>query len=65
MKETLRQNTEQAIADGVFGVPSIQADGEMFWGLDALPMLQAYLAGDPWFDQAWDAAAAIAPGVRR
>jgi len=49
----------------VFGVPSLCVDYKVFWGLDALPMLQAYLSGDPWFDQTWDAAAAIAPGVRR
>ena len=54
VKETLRQNTEQAIADGVFGVPSIQADGEMFWGLDALPMLREFLDGDDWYrSKAW------------
>ena len=65
VKQQLKTNTDEAIARGVFGVPSLCVDDKVFWGLDALPMLQAYLAGDPWFDQAWDAAAAIAPGVRR
>jgi 2-hydroxychromene-2-carboxylate isomerase len=65
VKQQLKANTDEAIARGVFGVPSLCVDDKVFWGLDALPMLQAYLAGDPWFDQAWDAAAAIAPGVRR
>lgn len=65
VKQQLKANTDEAIARGVFGVPSLCVDDKVFWGLDALPMLQAYLAGDPWFDQAWDAAAAMAPGVRR
>ncbi len=45
VKEQLRKNTESAIAIGVFGVPTYEVDGELFWGLDALPMLSAYLRG--------------------
>ena len=42
----------------MFGVPTFEVDGKVFWGLDALPMLRAYLAGDAWFDgPGWDAAA--------
>lgn len=65
VKARLKANTFDAIAQGVFGVPTFEVDGKLFWGLDALPMLRAYLAGDAWFEGAWDAAAAIAPGVRR
>lgn len=66
IKEQLRQATEQALAAGVFGVPTIEVDGRLFWGLDALPMLAAYLQGDPWFSSgAWEAAAAPRPGVLR
>lgn len=65
VKARLKANTAEAVAKGVFGVPTFEVDGKLFWGLDALPMLRAYLAGDTWFDAAWDAAAAIAPGVRR
>lgn len=64
-KAQLKAHTDEAIAQGVFGVPTFAVDGKLFWGLDALPMLQAYLAGDPWFDTAWDAAASVAQGVRR
>jgi hypothetical protein len=53
------------MALGVFGVPTFEVDGKLFWGLDALPMLRAYLAGDAWFEGAWDAAATIAVGVKR
>jgi hypothetical protein len=50
----------------VFGVPTIELDGRLFWGLDALPMVHAALQGDPWFDgPAWEAAAVPRPGVVR
>lgn len=52
----LRSHTDDAIAKGVFGVPAFEVDGKLFWGLDALPMLKAYLEADPWFDTAWAAA---------
>ena len=66
VKDRLRHNTEQAIADGVFGVPSIQADGEMFWGLDALPMLREYLQGDDWYrSPAWTSAVDVPAGIQR
>lgn len=59
VKAQLKANTEQALAMGVFGVPTFEVDGKLFWGLDALPMLKAYLDGDTWFDTAWDAAAQV------
>ena len=45
-KERLRGWTAEAVAAGVFGVPSLVIAGEVFWGLDALPMAEAFLA-DP------------------
>jgi 2-hydroxychromene-2-carboxylate isomerase len=66
VKAELRTRTDQALALGLFGVPSIVVDGHLFWGLDALPMLRAYLLGDPWFQgPAWDAAARLPAGVAR
>ena len=66
MKARLRANTEAAIARGVFGVPTVALDDRLFWGQDALPMLRACLAGDPWFtDGSWDRAAAVPAGIRR
>jgi 2-hydroxychromene-2-carboxylate isomerase len=44
VKDGLRQATEEAIAAGVFGVPSLLIDGEIFWGVDAMAMAQDYLA---------------------
>ena len=66
VKAELRSATDQAIQRGVFGVPSFELDGRLFWGLDALPMLRAALLGDAWFDgPAWDEAGAPRPGVVR
>ena len=55
VKAQLRAHAEDAIAAGVFGVPSFEVDGKVFWGLDALPMLRQYLESNPWFaDTHWD-----------
>jgi 2-hydroxychromene-2-carboxylate isomerase len=44
VKEGLRANSDAAIAQGVFGVPSLVVDGEVFWGADATDFALAYLA---------------------
>lgn len=46
VKDALRQNTEAAAARGVFGVPTYEVDGELFWGADSIAFLNAFLA-DP------------------
>jgi 2-hydroxychromene-2-carboxylate isomerase len=51
-KDRLRRHTDQAIADGAFGVPTIIADGELFWGYDSLPNLEAVLRGEVAIDAA-------------
>lgn len=66
VKDELRAVTDDALAQGVFGVPSFGLEGRVFWGLDALPMLAAALRGDAWFDgPAWARAGAPRPGVQR
>lgn len=66
VKAALREATDTAIAAGVFGVPSFVVDGRLFFGMDALDMLAAFLRGDAWFDgRAWDDAGAPRPGVTR
>ncbi len=45
-KARLRGWTGEAIAAGVFGVPTLVIDGEVFWGLDAMPMAETFMA-DP------------------
>ncbi|MFN3231818.1 MAG: 2-hydroxychromene-2-carboxylate isomerase [Alphaproteobacteria bacterium] len=46
VKGQLRANTEEAIARGIFGVPTFLVDDQLFWGNDATGMLLDYLA-DP------------------
>lgn len=65
VKAALRANTDTAIARGVFGVPAFEVDGQIFWGFDALPMLRAYLLGDPFFSGPWQSVAAVGEGVVR
>ena len=50
VKERLRLNTEEAVARGVFGVPTALVDDELFWGADATEMLLDYLAADAVFN---------------
>lgn len=46
VKDALRKNTEEAAARGVFGVPTYEVDGEIFWGADSIGFVNAFLA-DP------------------
>jgi len=46
VKQALRTHTDQAIAAGVFGVPTLVINDELFWGADAIDFAAAYLA-DP------------------
>ncbi|XAH24651.1 2-hydroxychromene-2-carboxylate isomerase [Xylophilus sp. GW821-FHT01B05] len=65
VKALLRANTDAALARGVFGVPSFEVAGRLFWGFDGMPMLRACLDGDAWFDgPAWEAAAAQPNGLK-
>jgi len=56
-KARLRRQTDDAIAAGVFGVPTVIADGELFWGYDDFPFLERLLEGrdplDPEAARAW------------
>lgn len=66
VKAELKSNTDQAVARGLFGVPTFAVDDKLFWGFDALPMLRAYMQGDAWFASgAWEQAAAVGAGVSR
>ena len=42
IKDELRANTDRALADGVFGVPTVVAGGEVFWGDDRLEAAAAH-----------------------
>src|SRR5262249_16989649 len=53
-KARVRAQTDDAIRRGVFGVPSMEVEGEVFWGYDDFPFLDRRLAGrDPLDPERW------------
>jgi 2-hydroxychromene-2-carboxylate isomerase len=46
VKAALRAATDAAIHQGAFGVPTMIVDDQLYWGVDSLPLLERYLAGD-------------------
>ena len=46
VKQRLLDASHEAIELGVFGVPTMAVDDELFWGTDSFPHLARYLAGD-------------------
>jgi 2-hydroxychromene-2-carboxylate isomerase len=66
VKMVLRNNTDLAAGQGVFGVPTITVEDRLFWGVDSLPMLRAYLRGDPALNtSAMRAARSVRQGIQR
>lgn len=55
IKLQLREQTERAVDLGIFGVPTVDFGGEMFWGVDSLDDLERALARGPLpLDPDWD-----------
>lgn len=48
VKERVKREVDAAIATGVFGSPFFIADGEPFWGVDRIPMLEQWLRSGGW-----------------
>ena len=66
VKERLRDATDEALARGVFGVPTIGVADKRLWGFDALDMVAALLRNDPWFAAPhWEREGAPRDGVQR
>ncbi|WP_133477920.1 2-hydroxychromene-2-carboxylate isomerase [Cognatilysobacter segetis] len=66
VKARLQANFEAAVADGVFGVPTLVADGEVFWGEDATAMFEDWRRDPAAFEQGEMARVAQLPvGVAR
>lgn len=66
VKHTLRRNTESAIAQQLFGVPTLVVDDQAFWGFDMTDAALAWLQGDPVFESPLMRRAATLPdGVQR
>jgi 2-hydroxychromene-2-carboxylate isomerase len=65
VKMQLQAETENAIADGVFGVPTFRVGAELFWGGDRIDALIRYLHGDRIDEQALADFLAKAPLAQR
>ncbi|MAA90395.1 MAG: 2-hydroxychromene-2-carboxylate isomerase [Deltaproteobacteria bacterium] len=50
IKTELRTNGEEALEAGVFGVPTMLVDGQLFWGSDSCEMLQDFLENPDLFE---------------
>ena len=48
VKELAKQKVDAAIARGVFGSPFFIVDGEPFWGVDRMPMLEDWVRRGGW-----------------
>jgi 2-hydroxychromene-2-carboxylate isomerase len=48
IKQRLKDETDRAIAAGVFGSPFVIVDGEPFWGADRLDQVERWLATGGW-----------------
>jgi 2-hydroxychromene-2-carboxylate isomerase len=47
IKQELRERTDEAIAIGVFGVPTFVVEGELYWGVDRMDQVERALGGAP------------------
>jgi 2-hydroxychromene-2-carboxylate isomerase len=66
VKEELRRNTDEAIARGVFGVPTLALGTELFWGADATEMVADYVkAGCKFQDPEYARIATLRVGATR
>ena len=48
IKERLKAEVENALKAGIFGSPWFVVDGEPFWGVDRMPMLEEWLSRGGW-----------------
>ena len=65
-KTALREHTDQAIAAGVFGVPTMAVGDELFWGYDDLIFLERFLEGtDAIAREKWEDSALPQPSAVR
>jgi 2-hydroxychromene-2-carboxylate isomerase len=66
VKARLKANTEEAIAAGVWGVPTFAIDGFCFWGFDSSQMMLDYLDDPSTFTTGEHARISSLPsGIRR
>ena len=51
VKQQLIANTEQAADAGVFGVPTFAVRGQLFWGSDTIPWMNAFVDDPGMFER--------------
>lgn len=51
VKQQLHDNTQEAISKGVFGVPTLRIDDELFWGVDFFDFFLDYLRNPDLFKE--------------
>ncbi len=56
VKSALKQEVAAAVEKGVFGVPTMQIEDELFWGNDQFENMALYVAGEDVLDADWMAA---------
>lgn len=66
VKQRLRTAGEEAIAQGVFGVPTMQVDEQLFWGYDDMHFMEKYLQGrDPYDPSRLEPWLNVRPAIHR
>jgi 2-hydroxychromene-2-carboxylate isomerase len=66
IKDALRDETQKAIARGLFGVPTIACGSELFWGADATDMALDYMrAGGRYSDPEYARVSALSAAAER
>ena len=50
-KDRLRDLTNEAVAAGAFGVPTFIIDGQLYWGVNSFPSMEAILRGEDILDR--------------
>jgi len=61
VKQKLLENGRLAVSQGVFGVPTIEIDGELFWGYSATAMAESFLKANDSFPHRMIASADALP----
>jgi 2-hydroxychromene-2-carboxylate isomerase len=51
VKAKLQENTARAAAMGLYGVPTFEIEGELFWGCDSLGLMNAFLRDPRYFEE--------------
>lgn len=48
VKDALKDEVDQAIENGIFGSPTMQVNGEVFWGHDRLEQMERWVSKGGW-----------------